>query len=119
MTRTTRHRLTDVIDAIDKANAILHGKTLTDLECEAATHFAIQMLLVIIAEAANNLPKDLLAAYPATAWSDIIGMGVRIKHHYYRVDPRIMWDAVTKDFPDLRATVTRMLVELEKIELPA
>lgn len=36
-------------------------------------------------------------------------MGVRIKHDYYRVHPRIMWDAVTRDFPELRTAVDRMM----------
>ena len=119
MTRSPRHRLLDIIEAIDNACAIIHGRTPTDIERDWALRQALQMALVIIAEAAKSLPAGLTSAYPMTPWSDIIGMGVRIKHHYYRVDPRIVWDAVTKDFPELRSTIERMLADVDQPALPS
>ena len=80
---------------------------------------AIQMAIVIIAEAANHLPDAMLTTHPAIPWSDIIGMGNRLKHNYHHTSSQVIWDTVTNDLPQLRLVVTAMIAVLEKDEVPA
>jgi len=118
VTRSARHRIVDIIESIDFVQTTTKGKGFGDFVANIQLRYAVQMAMVIIAEAANNIPKEVLAAYPSMSWSDMIGMGVRIKHHYYRIDPRIAWDAITRDFPELLAVAKRMLADLDQPALP-
>ena len=71
MTRAIRHRLIDILEAIDTADVSIEGRSAADIENDGTLRFAVQMALVIIAEAANHLPRELTAAYPdvpSLAW---------------------------------------------------
>lgn len=62
----------------------------------------------MVAEAANHLPKDLLEQFPEVPWRDLINMGHRLRHQYFRVESDIAWDTVALHFPRLQVAVERM-----------
>lgn len=46
-------------------------------------------------------------------------MGVKIKHHYHRVAPRVLWGTVAQDFPVLlHAAAKCILADLDQPGLP-
>ena len=77
------------------------------------------MAIVIIAEAANRLPDDMLARRSDVPWSDIIGMGNRLKHNYHHTSGQVIWDTITNDLPQLLTVVNDMIAELKEETLPA
>jgi uncharacterized protein with HEPN domain len=67
----------------------------------------------IIGEAAYSLPKDLRDQRPDIPWSEIIGMRHILVHDYFVIDIDIVWDAVERDLPGLKAKIEAMLRALE------
>ena len=43
-------------------------------------------------------------------WKGLKGMRSRLAHAFWNIDPQILWSTVTKDFPDLLALVSTMIV---------
>ena len=57
---------------------------------------------------------ELRNKYPYVHWQPIIGVGNLLRHEYYRIKPRDMWEIVTVHLPALRPAVEKMLAELER-----
>jgi uncharacterized protein with HEPN domain len=41
-----------------------------------------------------------------------------LRHEYYRVDPKIMWDIAVNRLPELQPVIEAMLAEVEGSEKP-
>ena len=50
---------------------------------------------------------------PGQPWSDIRGMGNRLRHAYDRVDVDILWRTATNRVTELAAAARRALAQLE------
>ena len=70
-----------------------------------AAAYAIQT----ISEAVRRIPDDWLADFPAQPWTQIRGVGNRIRHEYFRIDDGILWEIITADAPALKAVMQSML----------
>ena len=58
--------------------------------------------LTIIGEAAKGIPADMRERYPNIAWRSVAGLRDRVVHHYFGVDPDIVWDVIINHLPGLR-----------------
>jgi uncharacterized protein with HEPN domain len=70
-----------------------------------AAAYAIQT----ISEAIRHLPDDWLADYPTEPWGDIKGIGNHIRHGYFRLDDKVLWDVMTTDTHALKTVMEAML----------
>jgi uncharacterized protein with HEPN domain len=113
MIRTALHRLYDIHETLESALAAVQGKTALDLEMDWVIRAALQHALVVIGEAVKTLPDHIKSPYPQIPWNDIVGMGVRVKHHYHHIDGLIIWDTVTNDFPNLLPIIKKMVADNE------
>jgi len=57
----------------------------------------------------RHLPDDWLADYPAEPWGDIKGIGNHIRHEYFRLDDKVLWDVMTTDTHALKTVMEDML----------
>jgi uncharacterized protein with HEPN domain len=71
-----------------------------------AAAYAIQT----ISEAVRHIPDDWLASFPNQPWTQIKGIGNRIRHEYFRIDDAILWEIITTDTPALKTVMEAMLV---------
>jgi len=55
---------------------------------------------------------------PDQPWSDIRGMGNRLRHAYHRISLDVIWNAVRYDLPGLTADARRVLSELSGGDQP-
>jgi len=65
----------------------------------------------LVGEAASQYPRQLQSQYPQIPWPKLISMRNRLIHGYDFIDNDILWEAITKNLPQL-------LNELDKI-IPA
>ena len=72
---------------------------------------ALTRLIELVGEAASQYPRQLQAQYPQIPWPKLISMRNRLIHGYDFIDNDILWEAITKNLPQL-------LTELERI-IPA
>ncbi len=71
---------------------------------------AVEHALLIIAEAAKNLPQQLKDTQAGVPWEKLHGLGDLLRHEYRHVDPEVLWSIVTEHLDKAAATL------LEKIE---
>jgi uncharacterized protein with HEPN domain len=70
-----------------------------------AAAYAIQT----ISEAVRHIPDDWLADFPTEPWTQIKGIGNRIRHEYFRIDDAILWEIITTDTHSLKTVMEAML----------
>jgi len=99
----------DMLDAMDKAQALVEGVTCEQFETDFRINFAVVRALEIVGEAAKRLPADLRERYPEIPWRGMAGMRDRIIHGYDTVNLRIVWDVVDRDIPTIKAQLERVL----------
>jgi uncharacterized protein with HEPN domain len=82
----TKHRLNDMIDAIDQIQLLLEGKTYGDVVKDRVLRAAFERFLEIPSEASRHIPAALKSREPETAWARIAATGNHLRHAYHRVD---------------------------------
>ena len=100
-------RLRHMLDATQKAQQFVKGRTRAEIERDEPLTLALIRLLEIIGEAAKNISPETRQRYPGIRWREIGGTRDRLIHGYFDVDWNILWDILTADLPPL-------ITELEK-----
>ena len=49
----------------------------------------------IISEAVRHVPEEWLADYPEQPWQQILGIGNKIRHEYFRLSDAILWQVMS------------------------
>jgi uncharacterized protein with HEPN domain len=75
---------------------------------------AVEHALLIIAEAAKNIPDDLKQKRPEVPWKRIHGLGNMLRHEYRRIDSDILWSVVTENLDGLDKAIEALLADLPK-----
>jgi uncharacterized protein with HEPN domain len=100
-----RDCLTEIAILDDIAARMTLDSFRSDPIARRAAAYAIQT----ISEAVRRIPDDWLADFPTEPWTQIRGIGNRIRHEYFRVDDAILWEIMTTDTPALKAVMESML----------
>jgi len=103
----------DILDAMNKAEALLAGVSYSQFESDYRINFAVVRALEIIGEATKRLPDDLRQRYPDIPWKGMAGMRDRIIHGYDDVDLEIVWDVVKRDIPQIKPKIEGILEDYE------
>ena len=103
----------DILDAMNKAEALLEGVNYEQFESDFRINFAVVRALEIIGEAAKRLPEELRLRYPDIPWRGMAGMRDRIIHGYDNVDLQILWDVVKSDIPQIKPKIELILEDYE------
>jgi uncharacterized protein with HEPN domain len=109
MARSPLLRLFDMRAAIQAAFAMTEGVSKDLLDADTVLHAACMFKILITAEAARDLPQDLLKANPDVDWRGLINMGNLLKHQYFRIETDVVWETIKTDLPILLAAVERMI----------
>ncbi len=68
--------------------------------------------LEVIGEAAKHLPEDIRMLDPDVPWSLVARFRDVVAHAYFRVDPDLVWDVVSRELPELLARVRAIADQL-------
>ena len=107
--REWRDRVRDILDAIFEIQRFVHGMDYETFKKDEKTIRAVEMNLIIIGEAANQIPEEIEEKYSFIPWSLMRAMRNRIVHVYFRVDEKLMWDTIQNDLPPLIAELEKLL----------
>jgi uncharacterized protein with HEPN domain len=105
--RSPRERLKDVLQAIQKIERFLAGKTRMDFSADALIHDAVVRNLEVISKASRYVPDDLKSQEPAIPWRAISDIENWLPHGYDVLNENLIWVTIERDLPPLRDAVGR------------
>lgn len=70
---------------------------------------AVIRQLEIIGEAVKKLSTDLKIRYKNIPWKDIAGLRNKLIHDYFGVDINLVWTICTKDIPELKRWISKIV----------
>lgn len=101
--------LRQMLDHAREAQALVQGKTRSDLDTDRLLNLALVRLLEIIGEAARRFPQEDHYLYPEIPWPQIISLRNRLIHGYDEVDFDILWKIATEDLSTLVTALERRI----------
>jgi uncharacterized protein with HEPN domain len=102
----------DIIENAERVGIYLFGMDRQAFERDGKTRDAVERCLERICEAAHRLGGRAAQLMPNQPWSDIRGMGNRLRHAYDRLDLDIVWNTAGDLLPLLAADARHALVQL-------
>jgi uncharacterized protein with HEPN domain len=83
--------------------------TRADFEANETKVKAVLYDLIVIGEAAVNIPTEIQERVPQLPWRLMGDMRNLIAHEYFRIDPEIVWDTVQNNLPGLIEPLQKLL----------
>lgn len=105
MTYRERHRLLDVLSAVDAIESHVGRMPLSD----GLAFDAVRMRIVEIGEAVKVLPAELLDRRPEIPWAEIARMRDHLAHRYFDTTFAVVAGVVGDDLVPLRAAIEALL----------
>lgn len=106
--RDDYQRLLDIREGIERIEKYTVGGRL-EFDGNELVQTWVLHHLQIIGEAARALSMDCKNRQPDIPWEKINGMRNILVHHYFGIDTEIVWTAVEKELPKLKAGLAQMI----------
>ena len=103
----------DILDAIEEIQVFTQGMNYETFRNDAKTIRAVELNFIVIGEAASQIPDDVQESHPHIPWHFMRGIRNRLVHGYFSVDPRLIWDTILNDLPELARSLSAILTERE------
>ena len=79
---------------------------------------AVCMNLIALGEAVKGLDKmtkgEFLPNYPQIYWSGVMRMRDKIAHHYFEVDPEVVFVTIQENIPPMIPVIEQMIRDIKK-----
>ena len=116
MARSVKVALSDILDAVDLARDAALDTAFKDFENDRIRRAATERALLTISEAVRHLPQYIIERNPDLQWDDMKGIGNRLRHEYWMVDAKIIWEVVQHDLDALEAVIQTELAKAQNSE---
>ncbi len=107
--RREEERLRDILEHAESAAAAIEGKDRSIFDADKILQNAVRYNLLIIGEAASNIPDDFQSKYPLIPWRDIRRLRNLLAHQYFGIDLDIIWQTASQDLLPLRLQIANIL----------
>lgn len=107
--RDVKLYILDMLQAIDEVNEFVAD--IPDAEALVASkekYKAVLMNFIILGEASRNIFEEVRKNHPEVEWRDVMSMRNKLVHEYFGVDKKVVWDAIHKNFPELKAILLKI-----------
>ncbi len=94
-------RLREMLDAAQKAQRFVAGKTLRLLEEDEFFAAALSYVIQNIGESASRVSSEVQQQFTQISWREIIGMRNILVHDYLNTRYDILWNAASISVPEL------------------
>lgn len=105
--------LADVVDNAERIAGYTAGMDRFGFENDGLVRDGVERCIERICEAVHRFGDGAEALMPGHPWSDIRGMGNRLRHAYDRVELEFLWNTARERVPALAADAQRALDRLE------
>jgi uncharacterized protein with HEPN domain len=107
--RDWEERIQDILEAINEIQTFTNGMDFEAFSSDIKTVKAVELDLIVIGEAANQIPDCIQEENPQIPWTLMCAMRNRLVHVYFSVDASLLWDTVQKDLPTLKSALKLLL----------
>ncbi len=97
--------LDQMIQSVNKIERYVAGYTLKDFLHDEKTIDAVIRNLEIIGEATQHIPNKVRKHYQGIPWQALRHMRNFLAHEYFDVDPKIVWETVSRDMHRLKISL--------------
>ncbi|MDE1857357.1 MAG: DUF86 domain-containing protein [Candidatus Micrarchaeota archaeon] len=109
MPRDYRIYLNDIIESAGRIDDYTEGSSLKQLSADRMRADAVIRNLMVIGEAAKNIPAEIRSMAPDVEWEEISGLRDVLIHQYFGADLEIIWGVIRNDLPKLKKRVGELL----------
>ena len=102
-------RLADILSAITAIEGYVRGMDLASFVADRRTVDAVVRNMIVIGEAAANVPDEIADSYPEVPWHVMSAFRNVVVHVYFGVDEEVLWDTLQNDLPPLVPLLRRIL----------
>ena len=106
--------LDDLVQSAEKICRYVDGLSFEEFCANEVIFDAVLFNLQVIGEASKQLPDTAKVAVSEIEWSDPARFRDIIAHHYFALDPHIIWDVAVHRVPELLATARSLLARFEQ-----
>jgi uncharacterized protein with HEPN domain len=99
MPRDYRVFLDDILESTRKILEYTAGFSYEQFSADQKTIEAVVWNLMIIGEAAKNVPEEVRSRYTDVLWREMAGLRDIIVHQYFEIKLDVIWKVIQKDLP--------------------
>ena len=96
---------------MEKIGLFLQDMSYEQFSSDEKTVSAVRDKMIIIGEAAKNIPSEVRAAHPEIAWREMTGMRDILTHAYFKTDTEMLYLTATKQIPPQRELIRALVRE--------
>lgn len=101
--------LHDINEAISAIDEFIADMALEEFSRGKKTMSAVRDQIMIIGEAVNHVPGEILSEYTEVPWRDIVGMRNVLVHSYFRTDPELLFLVANDRLGSLSPIIKNMI----------
>jgi uncharacterized protein with HEPN domain len=105
VSRDSRLYLADMRDACERIAKHRANSDRLEVLSDPKTRDAILWNLLILGEAAKQVPGEITERHPAVEWRRIAGFRDVLAHGYFGLDDDILWDVISNKVPQVQKAV--------------
>ena len=98
-------RLRHILEAILEIDAYLKNSDFDEFLGNSMMRFACIKQMEIIGEASNHISEEVKGRFSQIEWGQIVGMRNVFVHEYFGIDPKLVWEIIKQDLPELKDKV--------------
>lgn len=110
--RDCKMYIEDILSAINRIEKYINGLEYEEFIQNDMAVDAVIRNLEIIGEASKNVPENARSQYPNVPWKRMIGLRNIVIHEYFGVDLSIVWRIITKNIPEVKPLIEKILNDL-------
>jgi uncharacterized protein with HEPN domain len=112
--RKWKFRLRHIGEAIQRIEQYTAGISFEQFVSDPKTFDAVVRNLIIIGEAARQIPPEIETAFPDLPWFEMRALRNFLTHEYDRVEVNIIWDTIRNDLPPLVPLLEKVLQDAKE-----
>lgn len=98
-----------ILDAVVRIEQYTTKLTQADFENNFMVQDAVLRNLILVGEAAKNIPEEFKQKFTHIEWKKIVGMRNKVVHEYFIIDIETVWNVIQRDLPLLKHSFSALL----------